>query len=310
MKVLFISGGKKGKAGAVVTNQGESLEKTAAEITYLVIAPGFLSYVRSVRKIRQVYRRGRFDIVHAHYGLSGMAAALASCTPLVVSLMGSDVYYSRIIRFLVRIFSRFFWDMTIVKSGQMKDISGIRDAVILPNGVDLSRFVPIEKHVAREKLGITPDSGIILFISAPGRSEKNRKLAEKAVEYLDDSTELKCIHNVPNNEIPYWLNSSDLLLVTSKWEGSVNVIKEAMACNCPVVSTDAGDASWLLGDLQGHYISGYDEKELAGKIREALGFAAIKGKTHGRDRIMELDLDSHAVAGRLMEIYNQVAEGK
>jgi teichuronic acid biosynthesis glycosyltransferase TuaC len=306
MKILFISSGKSGNVGNVVKNQGESLEKAGMSISYYVIKPGFSGYIRSVRGIRRAFRQGKYDLAHAHYGLSGFATALAGCSPMVVSLMGSDIYFSRLQRLAALFFYRYRWDITIVKSQQMKDMAGMKRAHVIPNGVNVERFVPMEKLDARAHLDLRPDKKIILFIAAPGRHEKNQELAEKATRHLENEGELRCINNVANAEIPYYLNAADVLLLTSRWEGSVNVIKEAMSCCTPVVSTRSGDAEWLLGDMPGHFLCSPDENEIAENLRLALKFAVHSGKTKGRQRIMELKLDSASVAERLSLIYQTV----
>jgi glycosyltransferase involved in cell wall biosynthesis len=107
------------------------------------------------------------------------------------------------------------------------------------------------------------------------------------------------LYDTPNSEIPYYLNAADLLLVTSYREGSVNVVKEAMACNCPIVSTDVGDVRWVMSGTEGCYISAQDHESVAGNIKKALAFGK---RTNGRDRILELGLDSVSTAQKIIDI--------
>jgi glycosyltransferase involved in cell wall biosynthesis len=88
-------------------------------------------------------------------------------------------------------------------------------------------------------------------------------------------------------------------------EGSPNVIKEAMACNCPIVATDVGDIRWVLGETEGCYISSFDTKEFADKIRLALKYSETVGRTNGMKRIQELGLDSETIAKRIIDIYKK-----
>jgi len=307
MKVLFISSGKSGKVGDVVKNQGESLKAAGVDIDYYLIKPGFLGYLSSIPKIRRTYRRGNYDLVHAHYSLSGFTAAFAGCKPLVVSLMGSDTFMSKWLRLLARFFYRYKWDVTIVKTQQMKELVNITKAHIIPNGVDIKRFKPEPKTGARKYLNYPEDKKLILFISIPNRPEKNPELAEKAIKALNNNeVELKHIYNVPNSEIPHYLNAADILLLTSKWEGSVNLVKEAMACKCPVVATDVGDLKWLFGDEPGYYIAGFSPEDFAKQIKSALDFSKNIGRTKGRERIIALELDSSMVAQKIISIYRKV----
>src|SRR4030042_130871 len=292
MKVLFISSGKSGDGGMVVKNQGGSLKTAGIDITYFIITPGFFGYLKSITGIRRTFKLGNYDLAHAHYSLCGISAALAGCSPLVVSLMGSDIFFSKWQRLLIRFFYRYSWNFTIVKTKQMKELSGLTKAHIIPNGVDINRFLPIMKSDARRYLNYPPDKKIILFISEPGRSEKNQDLAERAVKAFNNIVEFKCVYNIPNAEIPYYLNAADVILLTSKWEGSANIVKEAMACNCPVVTTKVGDTDWLLGDEPGYYLSTYDVGDIIEKINRAFEYVDRHQKTNGRQRILRLGLDS------------------
>ena len=104
-----------------------------------------------------------------------------------------------------------------------------------------------------------------------------------------------------------YYNSADLLLLTSFHEGSPNVIKEAMACNCPIVSTDVGDVKRLFGEYtRCLYIHSFDPIDVAEKIKQASSSAKKHGQTNGRERIIELGLDSNTIAEKIIEVYNEV----
>ena len=303
MKVLFVSGRKSQGPGQVVLSQGESLRAAGVDIDYFLIKPGITGYVSAIPLIRKAFRRGGYDLVHAHYGLSAIAASLAGRFPLVVSLMGSDIYMSGALRAVVRRFSRRRWAVTIVKTRRMKEMLGLQDVTVVPNGVDISLFTPMPEKEARKYTGYPDNKKLVLFISSPDRPEKNYRLAKEAMEILNvPDTELKTIFNIAHQEIPHYLNSADALLLTSKWEGSPNVIKEAMACNCPVVATDTGDAGWIMGDTNGGFITSFKATDVAGKLRLVLG---LQARTNGRERILELGLDSASVAGRIKSLYEQ-----
>lgn len=312
MKVLFVSSGNSGDIGILVKNQGESLRFSGIEVEYFLISgKGFWSYIKSIPKIRRVFKEGTYSLVHAHYSLSAFAASLAGSFPLVVSLMGSDAYLSRSLRFAAKIFSKLRWNATIVKSQRMKDILGMKNAFVIPNGVDLNRFVPVSKVSARGLIGFDNSKKIILFIANPERPEKNFKLALASVKELKNpEVKLISVFGKPNEEINYYLNAAAVLLLTSKWEGSVNVIKEAMACNCPIVSTDVGDVRHVIGNTEGCYISNFEPEVVADKMKSALQFSKENGRTKGRERIIELGLDSETIAMQIISVYNKVIEGR
>ena len=306
MKILFVSSGKSGFVGKVVKNQGESLSRAGLEITYFTIKPGLSGYISAISQIRKIFITGNYDLIHAHYSLSGLTASLSGPFKIIVSLMGSDVYMSGLLRAITRSFSKRFWTLTIVKSDKMREILHLDKALVFPNGVDIERFKPIPKAEAKRMIRYTKDRKIILFVGNPNRPEKNFFLARKAVELNNDNnTELVPVHNLPNEEIAYYLNAAEILLLTSKWEGSANAVKEAMACNCPVVSTDVGDVGWITRNTKGCFITDFEPENVAKNIRTAL---ELNSRTNGRERIISLELDSKLVAKRLIEIYNKVCQ--
>lgn len=308
MKVLFISSKRGGKISEIIRNQGESLASGGIEIEYFAIPSGLWNYIKSIPSIRRRYIQGCFNIAHAHYSHSAFASTFAGLQPLVVSLMGTDVYNAGITNILIKLFHKKRWVKTIVKSEAMRDLLNMRKAIVIPNGVNMERFKTFPKPEARKHIGFNSDEKLILFIADPSRPEKNFMLAKEAVDTLDSgNVVLKSVFNIPNAEIPYYLNSADVLLLTSKWEGSVNVVKEAMACNLPVVSTDVGDVKENIKGTKGYYIASFDKDDIALKLKIAL---ESEGRTNGRDRIIELGLDSKNIANRLIKIYHEILAGK
>lgn len=304
MKVLFVSSGKAGSAGPVVRNQGESLIKAGVDIDYHLIEPGIAGYIRAIPGIRRTARAGNYDLVHAHYVLSAVSATLARVRPLVVSLMGSDVFVPPVARFMIRLMAKWRWDAVIVKTPEMKELLNLESAIIIPNGVDTDKFVPVDRVTARQHLGLNHYKRLVVFIAGKNRPEKRIGLARKATEALNDpGVEFMHVYDRPNSEIPWFLNAADLLLLTSCREGSVNVVKEALACNCPVVSTDAGDVRHVISGIDGCYLTGSNEEKIAEGIRKALAFNC---RIAGRERIFALGLDAGSVAETITGLYEKV----
>jgi glycosyltransferase involved in cell wall biosynthesis len=181
----------------------------------------------------------------------------------------------------------------------MKINLGYSKSHIIPNGVDFKNYRPIDKKEALLKLAWDSSKRHILFSSNPERREKNYQLAESAIKILNNKNiELHFLMNINQNEMPYYYNAADCLLLTSLYEGSPNVIKEAMACNCPIVSTDVGDVRILIEKTKGCYLTTFDADYLALKINEALKF---NQRTKGHDAIRHLD--SRIIADKLISIY-------
>jgi len=159
---------------------------------------------------------------------------------------------------------------------------------------------------AQNLLGWNNEKQHILFGSNTNRFEKNFTLAQLAINKLENKDlEIHALYKVQPEVVPLWLNSSDIVMLTSLWEGSPNVIKEAMACSKPIVATDVGDVKWLLGDEPGHYLCKFEEEDVADKIKSALAFSKEHRCTNGRKRLIELGLDDNLIAQRLINIYTE-----
>lgn len=301
MKVLFVSSGNSPTGiSPIVQSQGESLIRKGIDLDYFtIIGKGMKGYIENIPRLRRFIRTNNYDLIHAHYSLTAIAASLSSKLPLVVSLMGSDLEANVFWRLTTKLFNRIFWQSTIVKSERMKRKNNIRGAEVIPNGIDFELFKPIKKNIAKKKVGYNDKKRRILFIGDPQRPEKNYALSKKAVELLDDENiELIVVSGVAQNILPFYINAVDILLLTSLWEGSPNVIKEAMACNCPIVSTDVGDVKEIIGNTEGCYVSSYDPKDVAEKINKALEFGKM---TNGRENIKHLD--EKIIAEKILGIY-------
>ena len=222
----------------------------------------------------------------------------------VASLMGSDTYQSKLMKSTIRYFANYRWSKTIVKSEDMKIRLGLNNAIILPNGVDIELFRPLDKKECRNKLEWEWDKKYILFASNPARPEKNFSLAKQTVKNLNnDKIALKVVYGVDHKLIPIYLNASDVLLLTSKWEGSPNIVKEAMACNIPIVATEVGDIKYLFGNIEGYYYTDPDPNKLVEYINIVLDNDL---KPQGRQTIIDLKLDYDSFVEKLIQLYQEV----
>ncbi len=320
MKVLFVASANKGHINAIVINQGVSLVEEGIEVRYYGIeGKGFFGYLGNISKLKGQIHSFEPDLIHAHFSYSGFVASLAvKKVPVVVSLMGSDLAGGGIrqlaggwTRCLAAFFSRFVWDITIVKSGWMSERTGGQRTIVIPNGVDMERFSPMcNRPALKKKHGFSAGKKHILFFADPARYEKNFKLAQKSMEFISrDDVELMSMHGVSPELMPELINAADVVLLTSRWEGSPNIVKEAMACNCPVVATDVGDLKWLFGDEPGYYLSWPDPAEVAQNIQRAIDLREQKVVLNGRRRIMKLELDSANIARRIIAEYVRLLKG-
>lgn len=306
LKVLFVSSGNLNGIGVIVKSQGLSLSKEGVVVDHFGIkGKGITGYLSNIIKLRNHLRKHNPDIVHAHYSLSAFVASIAGAKPLVVSLMGSDVKAPGFYKSLIRLFRIIFrWKLLIVKSEDMLKSIKMKDISIIPNGVNIEIFHPIDNSDLKENLGFSDSKFNILFLANPSRVSKNFNLAKNAVNKLpQDSFIMQVVHNVKHSQTPNIINAADIVLLTSLWEGSPNIIKEAMSCNIPIVSTKVGDIAWLFGDEPGYYIADFDPNDVAEKILIASEFSKKYKQTKGRDRIIKLKLDSASVANQLISNY-------
>ncbi|MDN5328491.1 MAG: hypothetical protein PWP35_278 [Bacteroidales bacterium] len=315
MKVLFIASGNSSLGiSPIVGNQVNSLLLHNCRVNnYLIKGKGILGYLRNVLQLRKHLQTNSYDIIHAHYSFSGFVASLAGARPLIVSLMGSDVNNSYLSRFLVKVFIVLFkWRAIIVKSDKMiYDFNNFCMVYVIPNGVNMDVFFPRNRNDCCKILEWNPNLIHVLFAADPQRKEKNFLLASSAFASLNvKNAVLHTLKNVPHDNVPLWFNASDVVILSSLSEGSPNVIKEAMACNCPIVATDVGDIRWVIGDTEGCYITSFEPADVAEKIKMALEFSEKVGRTKGRERIIKLGLDSETIAKRIISVYQSVLQKK
>ena len=306
MKVLFVASGNHGKVSPVVKAQGDSLVKAGAEVHYFLIkGKGIKGYLGQILPLRSYWKKGHFDVVHAHFSFSSYVASLARVKPLVVSLMGSDLKATRWNAKMIRLFSRVFhWREIIVKSKDMAADLQISGVHVIPNGVDTKLFVPMDKGLCRHKLGWGEGSKHVLFPANPNRSEKDFPLAQSVASLLDGKVQLHVFVDVEHDDTVYYYNAADAVLLTSKWEGSPNVIKEALACCRPIVSTDVGDVRERTKDVEGCYVAKTRKpQEIACLLQKAIAF---EGDTQSREKIIADSLDYVTVARKLIDIYKGI----
>lgn len=303
VKVLFVRSGNKGQH-PITQNQGDSLSDAGCEVVYFdVVGKGLSGYLKNLPILRREIRTHRPDVIHAHYSLCGFLATLSfSSIPVVVSLMGSDVLTSgEFYKWVLRLWACFFWKKVIVKSEEMYNVLRIDKALILPNGVNKMDFFHLDRSNARKQLGWEENLSIALFASDPSRPEKNYDLFNRALQMLQirgvDIVE-KHLHNLSKEEMMLYYNAANFLVLTSFHEGSPNVIKEAMFCDCPFVTVRVGDVEGWLKITKGNFLVDYDAEQVANAMSLAL---EINHRVDNQLAIQELD--AQRIADKLKSMY-------
>jgi len=309
------------RVGTFVERQVRGLEKLGLTVEPLVVdrtSGGMWAYRGAANLVQRAVGRFRPDVVHVMYGgvMSELVSGVLQDVPWVQAFCGTDLLGEQSglllqrLRGLVGVVcsrrSARRADQVVVKSRDLEralppDVERTRVHVI-PNGVDLELFRPLDREGCRARLGWQPGVFHVVF-STPGLADANKRLplARAAVECLARNgipAELHVMLEVPHLEVPVWLNAADAVLMTSHHEGSPNIVKEALACNRPVVSVDVGDVKERLDGIEGCFMAEPDPEDLARKL-EAV--AAGPRTVSARERMKELSIET--VARRLVGVY-------
>lgn len=309
MRVLFVASGKQGGVNPIIKNQGESLRRAGVELDYYALSGGgWKGYIKNIKPLREAIKKGGYDVVHAHYSWTAYITGIAMRgmkVPMVVSLMGNDIldhwWYPVLARMVAKCKP---WKAVIVKSQEMKNRVGMPYANVIPNGVNMEKFHELPQTECQKKLGWDSSKKHVLFPARVEDTRKNWPLANAAVQMQNSDIELHPFKNTPNDETPIWYNAADAVVLPSFYEGSVNALKEAMACNRPVVTTDMGDCRERIEGCEGCYVANtYEVPEFAELLGKALEFG---GKTKGRERLVADGIADYQIAERLITIYKNI----
>lgn len=309
MKILFVTNtypsSENPGFSPCIKEQKESLEKEGitVDLIYIRGRNSILKYFKGAWSVFTKTLGNNYDIVHAHYGFSGVSARFEFWAPLVVTLRGSDVYYE--LPWRITKIGLTFASKIIVMSDEMKRIIRREDAIVLPYGINLKLFKPIPMAEARRELNYSPKENLVFFPYDPQRKEKGVEILKKAVYKVEQDVargiKIVSVYNKPYDLMPVYMNACDVMVLPSKSEGSPLAVLEAMACNLPIVSFKVGDVAKRIGNVENCYISERNVDDLAKKIGLAL-FA--KRRTNGRSFV--LNLGSQKVAKKLITIYEQI----
>lgn len=304
MRILVVASYNKNRFAPFIVEQVEALKKRGCEVDcFGLIGKGIKGYLRNLPALKQKIQEFRPDVVHAHYGLSGLFANLQRQIPVVTTYHGSDINERKILPFSKMAMS--LSAMNIFVSQKILDIAKPKKRfVLLPCGIDLCDLQLTGKTVARQRMNLRLEKKYVLFAGAFDNAVKNAPLAKEAVLLLgDERVDLLELKGYSREEVTLLMCAVDVFLMTSFTEGSPQVIKEAMACGCPIVSADVGDVKERTVGVEGCYVAETRKpKELAGLIKDAMKF----GRTKGRERIISEGLDNMQVAERLLGLYQTV----
>jgi len=317
MKILIVASYNKKRFAPFIVEQAWALQQVGCEIELFgVQGKGLLGYLKEITRLREKIRECQPDIVHAHYGLSCLLANLATRrVPVVSTYHGSDINLPK-----VRLLSRIAiwmsaWNIFVSKKN-MKLVGAVegQKCSLVPCGINLpepwselqNRQVDGENVEQWVKSVLSSEKKHVLFAGAFDNDVKNSELAKQVIRKLNENgvnAELIELKGYNRDQVTSLMYSCNAFLMTSKTEGSPQVIKEAMACGCPIVSVDVGDVKERVEGLEGCYVAQSREpEELAFLLEKAINY----GKTKGHQHIIDMQLDNEQVAERLVNIYKKI----
>lgn len=273
---------------------------------------GLREYFFSILRLRVYFKNNSFNIVHCHHVLSALIYLFATIfrrneEKRVVSFLNNPVnefkLFGKLLSyFLYKIVEKHF---TIIILKDKTFNSENRKIVHLPNGVNTDIFYPMEKVDAKMKLSLNVNKIYILFVSSNYiRAQKRYDIFKQVINILRDRYHLNIeeiiLTNTKRELVPVYYNAADLHLLTSDFEGSPNSVKECLACNTPVVSTDVGNVKEMIDGLNSCKVARTNNPdELAKLAYEALN----SEKEDLRNVIFQKELDMTSVAQKLINLY-------
>lgn len=308
MKILVVARYKEHGFAPFVTEQVAALEKAGVECCFFPVrSKGITGYLKQLPGLRRVIKEFKPDIVHAHYGLCGLLANLQRRVPEVTTYHGSDINEKSVLR-LSKIAIRLSAFNVFVSQKIIDTAKPKRNYALIPCGINLEDYPIIEKVEARKQLGLESHKKYILFAGAFDNIVKNAPLAKEAIACLnDENVQLLELKGYSRPQVALLMQAVDAFLMTSVTEGSPQVIKEALACGCPIVSVDVGDVKERIERVDGCFIANRDADDLANCLKKAIAFDK---RTNGKDAIMCDGLINDAVALQLKDIYAKISKNQ
>ena len=302
MKVLIVCSKNSGKIAPFIVEQVDGLHTCGVTTDYFTIEQkGWRGYLKSRQLLIKKIKAFHPDIIHAHYGLSGLLANLQCRVPVITTYHGSDINKPKVFRLSQLVMRLSAYNLFV--SQKNLDKAALKSHFkLLPCGVDLSNFKLLDRTEARRFLHLDQQVKLVLFAGAFNNEVKNAPLAQAAIQQLSQ-VQLLEFKGYSRSEVSYLMQAVDAVVMTSFSEGSPQFIKEAMVCGSPLVSVDVGDVKELITGVSGCYLAERTAESIAHKLRDALSFGA---RTQGRERIVALGLENAIVVAQLIEIYKQV----
>ncbi len=328
MRVLVVTSIYLSGHGNFVAEQVRSLRAAKIDVDVLFFDPrrSRLYYAWSLPRIFRSIASGRYDIVHTHHTYTMLIVEAArrlarSKVPVVLTNHESEAlditgrvrtwHPTSLLRhslWLKRCAARYA-DFVVFVSRRLAEIISVdRPQDIIPCGVDMAKFRPLDQRVCRRLLGLPVEDPVVFFPPHPRNMRKRFELARQAygfVQRMHPRALLLTGGSIDADAMPIYYNAADVMVQTSYCEASPTVVKEALACEVPVVSTDVGDTAEVVAGVSYCWICSEDPREISDRILDSVGRRAVGG----RDHLLRKGLSLEQVAGKLIRTYELVLNG-
>lgn len=306
--LLIVASGNHSKISPFIEEQISSLMKLNLNIhIFLVRGKGIWGYFRNIFLLNDFIRKRKIQIIHAHYGYSGLLSIFQILVPVIITFHGCDVNNNKE-RIISKIAASFAKQIIFVEKKMVEKMNytNKNNYNIIPCGINLSVFYPEEKNIIRKKLNWDTNFIHAVFASSFDIPVKNAELALMIIRKLKLPIILHELKNLSREEVRNYLNAGDFLFLTSIREGSPMVIKEALACNCPIVATNVGDISERISKIQGCFITSFEPNDIKQKIIQVIEFVKKNSRINGRNKIIKDGLTNDIIARKIFKIYQEV----
>lgn len=306
-----------------VVRRYQYLRQAGIDVDIFPFRGGFnpVNYARAWLNLQRVLRRYHYDVLHVEFGPSGLLTLFPRRHPTVVCFQGSDLngvtgsstrltLRGRILKLVGKLVALRADEIVLVSERMAQYLPKSRQGKyhVIPGGLDFDFFRPFPKEQALASLGLSADHRYVLFVSnLPDNPIKRYDLAQKAVSLLGPECNVRMLvaTAVPHDLMPSYMNAADVFVLTSSSEGSPNVIKEALACNLPVVSVDVGDVRQRIGQVEGCVVCEDDRPEtIASALKQVLD---SNNTIDGRSSVM--DLDERHLVQKFIRVYEKALSG-